>query len=786
MAIINIGSSAGGGLSQEDINRITEAIDGKQDVLTAGDNISIDDNEISAVVPEAIKNPYALTFGNESYDGSVSANITLQKLGGVDSDFVNSSIMTNTAFFRGTFTTEDALFAYNGTATNNDYAFVEVTQGDTVLRYDRYKYVVGEYVEGYMEEGLIGGNIYEDATLETIIPIEKYKIYLDLNTGNKYKATPLNWLNPNQNLYLTLYDKDGIFVYEYTLNNSSFTSDQWKAINSGIDSIAVLNIERAIGDMYNLGAEVANKQDTLTAGDGIEITNEDEIRCIYGDEETVISYGTPVFSGILYGNGASNISGTPFYYGVAINNTTLTNEDSLKIVTDRTYSDLAIIKVSDLTDEYQNGFITFSDMLEATIDYVVFINCYGLDVTNQCFVKNSDGDCQNEPAYVIGIGNVPGLNSSFLFLTNEDYLAYVEGENGHEAGTCSIYKGSSTIAYKKLPNTAIEFGGVSLGETKPVAGNDIFNAINNRHYIINGTYANDNIYSLKHNNVAIGYQEIKNQIDIGANVQVVIPYESGLNLIFDYSSNNTQSGTYKLHFHSFYNDGESNYSKIYQGIISNTNGQAAMTVTELPIVNSVNGQSGAVSLTAADVGALPNDTVIPTVPVQSVNGQTGAVSLGFDDIATGTISAPLTVNGGDGENATGSVGKIIFVPDANNGGQITDTGTGTIFGFVNATDLAVGHKSYNLKLRGKQTRPTYDNGSGGKELALKSDVPEAQQQTNWNATSGIASIANKPSNIVLGYSDTASTPSALKIVTCTQAEYDLSSKSADTIYLIVG
>ena len=60
-------------------------------------------------------------------------------------------------------------------------------------------------------------------------------------------------------------------------------------------------------------------------------------------------------------------------------------------------------------------------------------------------------------------------------------------------------------------------------------------------------------------------------------------------------------------------------------------------------VNSVNGQTGTVVLTAADVGALPDSTPIPTntsdlnndsgfitsaqAPVQSVNGQTGSVSL---------------------------------------------------------------------------------------------------------------------------------------------------------------
>ena len=63
-------------------------------------------------------------------------------------------------------------------------------------------------------------------------------------------------------------------------------------------------------------------------------------------------------------------------------------------------------------------------------------------------------------------------------------------------------------------------------------------------------------------------------------------------------------------------------------------------ITNAPVA-SVNGKTGAVSLTASDVGALPSSTVIPSktsdlqndsgfltqAPVQSVNGLTGAVTL---------------------------------------------------------------------------------------------------------------------------------------------------------------
>ena len=51
-------------------------------------------------------------------------------------------------------------------------------------------------------------------------------------------------------------------------------------------------------------------------------------------------------------------------------------------------------------------------------------------------------------------------------------------------------------------------------------------------------------------------------------------------------------------------------------------------------VSSVNGQTGAVVLTASDVGALPDSY---TAPVDSVNGQTGAVVLGKSDVGLGNV-----------------------------------------------------------------------------------------------------------------------------------------------------
>lgn len=84
----------------------------------------------------------------------------------VDRDFVNSSIATNTANFKGTFNNESE---FPTEATNNDYLFWKTVDEDGNTVYKRYKYI----------------------------------------------ASTSTW------------------TYEYTLNNSSFTAQQWATINGG-------------------------------------------------------------------------------------------------------------------------------------------------------------------------------------------------------------------------------------------------------------------------------------------------------------------------------------------------------------------------------------------------------------------------------------------------------------------------------------------------------------------------------------------------------------------------
>ena len=112
-------------------------------------------------------------------------------------NFVNSSIATSTATFRGTYNSLAELEAV--TADENDYGFVVATDsaGNTV--YNRYKYTTA--------------------------------------------TTPASW------------------VFEYALNNSSFTAQQWASINSGVTTSDVSKARSAVQP-----ADVGNGTITITQG----------------------------------------------------------------------------------------------------------------------------------------------------------------------------------------------------------------------------------------------------------------------------------------------------------------------------------------------------------------------------------------------------------------------------------------------------------------------------------------------------------------------------------------
>ena len=157
-----------------------------------------------------------------------------------DKDFVNSSIASNTANFIGTFANVPALLAYTGTITNNDYAFVVNSERDFASTTEMNSYdktLLTDFDYGWVPNGSNYDLYRFDILTQTWVlkVTNTAKSDVTLNTAyNRYKAVVgennLTWL------------------YEYTLNNSSFTADQWAAINSGITAQGVIDIENIKND----------------------------------------------------------------------------------------------------------------------------------------------------------------------------------------------------------------------------------------------------------------------------------------------------------------------------------------------------------------------------------------------------------------------------------------------------------------------------------------------------------------------------------------------------------
>lgn len=121
-----------------------------------------------------------------------------------DKAYVDDAISSSTASFVGTFESVAALEAYSGPKDNNDYAFVISLDSAGNTLYNRYKY------------------------------------------------------NEEENEWL----------FEYSLNNSSFTAEQWAAINSGMTSVLAAQVSTNKGDIATLQTD---KQDKLVAGENIQI-----------------------------------------------------------------------------------------------------------------------------------------------------------------------------------------------------------------------------------------------------------------------------------------------------------------------------------------------------------------------------------------------------------------------------------------------------------------------------------------------------------------------------------
>jgi hypothetical protein len=199
-------------------------------ITESGTNIVIDGNNFYDYFPKGGGGSGGVTpeqvneMIEEHIDSSIDDTSTNAIQNAVITNFVNSSIESSTADFKGTFQTKAEMDAV--TANKNDYAFLIVDNYNLLTEEpasfdptNYYKLVDGEYVPGEAGDVWAADTWYEDDG--TVNHYERYK-----------------WVEPAVD--------DSNWLYEYDLNNSSYTAEQWAAINSGIKSGDVEKIHNAM------------------------------------------------------------------------------------------------------------------------------------------------------------------------------------------------------------------------------------------------------------------------------------------------------------------------------------------------------------------------------------------------------------------------------------------------------------------------------------------------------------------------------------------------------------
>lgn len=196
-------------------------------------------------------------------------------------DFVNSSVATNTAYFIGTFDSESALQLNSNDVTNNDYAFVSSqytllasAPSDWNTNYNEYYHVLSvdapTFVNGKFYEASGSSYVMLDAEpgdwllnfanyFTKIAGTESYVPVIGITTyeKNEYTTAPQfveNTYYAHSGTYYSRYKYSDVqcnWVFEYTLNNSSFTALQWDSIQSGITATDVTNLHNHIANTNN-------------------------------------------------------------------------------------------------------------------------------------------------------------------------------------------------------------------------------------------------------------------------------------------------------------------------------------------------------------------------------------------------------------------------------------------------------------------------------------------------------------------------------------------------------
>lgn len=169
-------------------------------------------------------------------------------------------------------------------------------------------------------------------------------------------------------------------------------------------------------------------------------------------------------------------------------------------------------------------------------------------------------------------------------------------------------------------------------------------------------------------------------------------------------------------------------------------------------------------------GALADTALQPNDNVSSLVNDAGYIT------SSAIPTDYVTTNTAQSISGQKAFSQPVVVADGNGIGSGTILSNKVILQRTSAGEVYVSNTQDKVRLRGSETRPQYN----GNDLALSSDIPAAQVNSDWNAVSGVAEILNKPSLATVAttgaYSDLSGTPT---IPTVNNATLTIQKNSSD-------
>lgn len=716
--------------------QLTSLLAEKQGNLTETQLQAVNSGATSANIGQISTNTQAITTINNKIPAQASSTNQL-----ADKEFVNSTVSTATATFRGTFNTLAELQAV--TADENDYGFVKSTDsaGNTV--YKRYKY------------------------------------------SNK------TWM------------------FEYDLNNSSFTAEQWASINSGITATEVEKIN-------NLSAEDISCVDNSGSSDEPFFENvQGAIDATVGAMFQIAEMLEPLPEQVeqnrknieTIGNEASkeikNIKDT---LKAKVDYTTTINGKALSTNINLDASDVGAMPSDEPVLKYGDNVSPNLQEGEAVFNGTFM---YQNNPTGMMLIES------NDQMTGMQIASMTGQQGSFIGVLNVDETGNGEAVNLTSNGKLEYYSADGVFEYEVPKNKS---GTFALTADIPNTSSFITKDVNNLTNYKNNTQLtsllnekqNKITSSSKLSNTLVSGLGTASTVNTGTssgNVPVlgtdgklpssVIPASAITNTFVASSESGMLSfATADVGDVCVRTDVKKTFILKATPYSTLSNWQELLTPTDA--VTTVNGQTGHVILTAEDIGALPSNTEIPkinsgTLYFEKNGGIIGSftnnqdydsyfdISMPKDTLYYGEMDlnddqkAQARLNIGAGtSNFSGYFQDLQRLPSLVNS---IDGATGHITGIAKTSDLS----NYLPKSGGTLTGTVQM--TAGDMIAQYVAVKSAGHETGT-----YDKIATLSSAGYIRYRSKAELKSDLGVptlVTLTQAEYDaLATKDTNTYYFI--